>query len=89
MPSAAEKSLKDLSLKLGLGVDELIEQNPMLSTLSNREQKPQSKSGEVWTADDMAPSSHIYSHKQTIRFEWSPVCMTRLLDHGELPSLEV
>ena len=43
----------------------------------------------VWANDDIAPTSHMYSHKSRVIYEWSPLSMSRLLSMSDLLSLEV
>ena len=44
----------------------------------------------VWATDDIAPTSHMYSHKSRVMYEWSPLSMSRLLGAtSDLLSLEV
>lgn len=78
--------MRELSEKTGLPIEDLISSNPQLQMLSTQQKVP--KAG-VWANDDIPPSSHIYSHKSRVMYEWSPTAMSRLLYTSGLLSLEV
>lgn len=41
---------------------------------------------QVWTNDDIAPASHLYSYRESnIKYQWNPDCMTRLLSSRFIP----
>ena len=67
----------DLSIKNGQTVEELLQNNSQLQEILMNEQ---GNINQVWTQDDIAPSSHLYSYKESnIKYQWNPDCMTRLL----------
>ena len=75
--SAAHQFLMDLSIKNGQTIEELLQHNSQLQEILANDK---GNINQVWTKDDIAPASHLYSYKESnIKYQWNPECMSRLL----------